>query len=102
MSALTLDQYSARFLEPRMRCLDCGYVGRTYCDRCDECRSRNLGELLCENCKLNDSMDGAHCYTCAITIDTDDLLVWSRNGSPVADDQVATIIEIVRCQAVRS
>ena len=32
-------------------------------------------------------------------IDTDDLLVWSRNGSPIADDQVATLIDITRCQA---
>lgn len=107
-------------LPGEVRCRECGYIGYpgvyeewaqpgepaddylhgapiVWRDCCDACGSRDISSKpACVRCEHNDATDEDYCHTCAIAIDTDDLLVESRAGLDRISDLHWTIQQCAR------
>lgn len=109
-------------LPGEVRCRDCGHVGPAgvletfrrpdkcaladeylhgrpvyWLDCCERCLSVDITtSSLCVHCGLRDATDEDYCHTCAVAVETTDVLCASRAGIERISDLHATIRECAR------
>lgn len=109
-------------LPGEVRCRECGHIGPAgvletfrrpdkcaladeylhgrpvyWLDCCERCLSENITtKPACVRCNVNDTSEDDYCHTCAIAIDTDDLLVESRAGLDRISDLHWTVMQCAR------